>query len=757
MSFQKGRNTVVIQTGQAGVKHPSLSFLIKIDNTNGLRVSAHPGFDRAVPVIATVSHRVSGQTTWLQSQATCAANKMTLCKRVDICPSGKLKEPIGGKRDQEAWVATSGGMNEWTSIGDFEASKNLCRTHEDSMGTRPLWSAMPTEHNFRTEVICCGVKNAVLDAIASDITIESFAMPKSTTWKQANEICTSAGQLLCSKDEICPDGPNTQPISGKVQNQGEAPTQEKSQRDSDVWVPTRGVANEWTSVGNYDPSNRLCRTHTDSLGANPTWSASTGNHNFRQEVLCCSPGTPLVRTNTDVPKAKPDVVQVWDACASLDEERAECAAFFLEVSTSPIPANEGYCESKVLEEVSELTNQETCGDKENGIQSNSNIGFNYDIKFTLTEPVELSFRFGVDFGYGGVVSIDNEVIKTKFGEEVDLMSVEDVTLQAGEHHMHVAGAEKCCDGAQTFSYKVGQYGLWQTLNSANLGANDVLGFDDGTGGQMRAASEKIVDTTELNQFATWRIDINEEGRVTNYLNGVEFRRYYDTRTTKLTRGRVSIGFSDAVWSVNHVKVTEYASVSNLLGTSSNTKELESHRNPKQSGSYECYDIASNTLKHGIGFLRTYNIDVARSVTAVLKEISYVSKGANGGNKAFGGQGPVIKMPISGNQSVFDISIGLMRFDVNNAVDLKDDKVSSATLQLTKSTNNNAGAIQIKAVDCRWLWSHVTYNGRPTKQANDQFCWRCFGCHSRFLFVAKSDRFKYFCSIECQCTSRIFDC
>jgi hypothetical protein len=363
VSFQKGRNTVIIQTGQAGVKHPSLSFLIKIDNTNGLRVSAHPGFDRAVPVIATVSHRVSGQTTWLQSQATCAANKMTLCKRVDICPSGKLKQPIGGKRDQEAWVATSGGMNEWTSIGDFEASKNLCRTHEDSMGTRPLWSAVPTEHNFRTEVICCGVKNAVLDAIASDITIESFAMPKSTTWKQANEICTSAGQLLCSKYEICPDGPNTQPISGKVQNQGEAPTQEKSQRDSDVWVPTRGVANEWTSVGNYDPSNRLCRTHTDSLGANPTWSASTGNHNFRQEVLCCSPGTPLVRTNTDVPKAKPDVVQVWDACASLDEERAECAAFFLEVSTSPIPANEGYCDSKVLEEVSELTNQETCGDK----------------------------------------------------------------------------------------------------------------------------------------------------------------------------------------------------------------------------------------------------------------------------------------------------------------------------------------------------------------------------------------------------------
>ena len=43
-------------------------------------------------------------------------------------------------------------------------------------------------------------------------------------------------------------------------------------------------------------------------------------------------------------KKKASVPQPWDACATLGENRAECAALFLEVTTGPSPETEGYCE-----------------------------------------------------------------------------------------------------------------------------------------------------------------------------------------------------------------------------------------------------------------------------------------------------------------------------------------------------------------------------------------------------------------------------
>ena len=61
------------------------------------------------------------------------------------------------------------------------------------------------------------------------------------------------------------------------------------------------------------------------------------------------------------PKEKTEE-QVWDACASLDEKRAECAALMLEVSTSPMPETEGYCEkgTTFLDTIYKIRNQNTC-------------------------------------------------------------------------------------------------------------------------------------------------------------------------------------------------------------------------------------------------------------------------------------------------------------------------------------------------------------------------------------------------------------
>merc|ERR1711865_451919 len=410
ITFKKGGNSIVVQAGQAGVQHPSLSFLVKIDSRTGLRVSAHPGFDRSEPSTVPVSEAASGKTTWKESKDICQAKKMTLCRRVDLCPNGKLSAPVVnsfdgvvGQRASDVWLATSGETNQWTSIGNYDPTNRLCRTHKDSLGAQPSWSTSTNDYAFRQEVICCAMKDASTAIQATTVTVESYPMPKSTSWTKAKQICTDAGQLLCSKDEVCPDGSKTTPVSGKVANVGgvrQAPAQTKFTRSSDVWVPTRGTKNEWTSVGNYDPSNRLCRTHEDSLGSQPGWGTGTGNYNFRQEVLCCSPGAPAVKADQE-PKEKTEE-QVWDACASLDEKRAECAALMLEVSTSPMPETEGYCEkgTTFLDTIYKIRNQNTC---KNTASSNRNIGFNFDIKFTLKDPVTMSFRYGIDFGYGGVV------------------------------------------------------------------------------------------------------------------------------------------------------------------------------------------------------------------------------------------------------------------------------------------------------------------------------------------------------------------
>ena len=94
-----------------------------------------------------------------------------------------------------------------------------------------------------------------------------------TSWAMASGICQAKGQTLCSRENVCPNGKLQPPVGGM--------------RGSDVWVATSGASNEWTSIGNYDPPNRLCRTHLDSLGNRPGWGTTSGNYNFRQEVICC--------------------------------------------------------------------------------------------------------------------------------------------------------------------------------------------------------------------------------------------------------------------------------------------------------------------------------------------------------------------------------------------------------------------------------------------------------------------------------------
>jgi len=90
----------------------------------------------------------------------------------------------------------------------------------------------------------------------------------------------------------------------------------------------------------------------------------------------------------------------------------------------------------------------------------------------------MEFRFGVDFGFGGAVSLDGEIAKSNYGNlwwgasnmnSATHLSIKPTRLEAGTHKMYVAGGEGCCDGDQTFQYKVGAHGDWRIFNANNLG------------------------------------------------------------------------------------------------------------------------------------------------------------------------------------------------------------------------------------------------------------------------------------------------
>ena len=117
-----------------------------------------------------------------------------------------------------------------------------------------------------------GAKVSGLIGLSSSGAISQSAS-QGTSWAMASDICTSKGQTLCSREEVCPSGKLQPPIGGM--------------RGSDVWVATSGASNEWTSIGNYNPPLRLCRTHLDSLGGRPGWGTTTSSYAFRQEVFCC--------------------------------------------------------------------------------------------------------------------------------------------------------------------------------------------------------------------------------------------------------------------------------------------------------------------------------------------------------------------------------------------------------------------------------------------------------------------------------------
>merc|ERR1711871_955427 len=140
---------------------------------------------------------------------------------------------------------------------------------------------------------------------------------------------------------------------------------------------------------------------------------------------------------------------------------------FLEVTTGPSPETEGYCEQGThnLDQVWNLKNQNQCF-QNGGTRSRRNIGYHWEITFVTERPQEMSFMFGVDFGYGGGVSLDNEMLRFEPNSNIwwggsqrwraTHLQVMDKLIPAGKHTLYVTGGEGCCDGPAGFFYRVGR-------------------------------------------------------------------------------------------------------------------------------------------------------------------------------------------------------------------------------------------------------------------------------------------------------------
>lgn len=94
-----------------------------------------------------------------------------------------------------------------------------------------------------------------------------------STWNDTKQKCEDAGMNLCTRDKLCPEGPLKDPIDGMIPG-------------ADVWAPVGDEENEWASIGNYDPSNRLCKTHTEVAGETPAWGINDASP-WLKKIPCC--------------------------------------------------------------------------------------------------------------------------------------------------------------------------------------------------------------------------------------------------------------------------------------------------------------------------------------------------------------------------------------------------------------------------------------------------------------------------------------
>ena len=113
----------------------------------------------------------------------------------------------------------------------------------------------------------------------------------------------------------------------------------------------------------------------------------------------------------------------------------------------------------------------------------SNNAFHFLFEFTASTAQAAAgpwqFRFGPDFGFGGVMLLDGNVLQAMWAHDMwwdyqwtdptqFLENGAGVAVGAGSHVFEVYGFDDCCDGAMEADVSIGGAG-WQVISSALLG------------------------------------------------------------------------------------------------------------------------------------------------------------------------------------------------------------------------------------------------------------------------------------------------
>jgi hypothetical protein len=203
---------------------------------------------------------VSGTLTYSGAKNHATSLGARLATKAEIRALVQLNnnQPLVG---HDAWVPAHDLANDWVSIGNFDPANRLGNAHSKLFGL-PAWSEDGSHHAFRSHIA------VVFESQFAANKLRFVAVPGTLGWHAANQYALSHGSRLPTKEEVSRaiQANYGQPLFGQ-----------------DIWVPVSDAADTWVSVGNFDPANRLGKTHNELFGA-PEWSNDGAQHGFRSFI-----------------------------------------------------------------------------------------------------------------------------------------------------------------------------------------------------------------------------------------------------------------------------------------------------------------------------------------------------------------------------------------------------------------------------------------------------------------------------------------
>jgi len=143
------------------------------------------------------------------------------------------------------------------------------------------------------------------------------------------------------------------------------------------------------------------------------------------------------------------------------------AKFELYTGTNcPVAETTGFCSVR-NPDLGSFSNRESCPDG----GADSNIGLKISVDFAVTMAGAYGFRFGVNFGWGGVIMMDGKEMGEGYYEGARLGTAPldlSIDLAVGMHSLVVYGAKGCCDQLSNIGFKEPGSDTWEPLTEANL-------------------------------------------------------------------------------------------------------------------------------------------------------------------------------------------------------------------------------------------------------------------------------------------------